>query len=303
MPKCLVSGGGGFIGSHLVDKLIKEKCEVVVVDNFITGKKENINKDYKIDIYVSDITDGDRLREIFYEEKPDYVFHLAALARIQLSIDEPLITFRTNVNGTLNMLECSKEFGVKRFIYSSSSSVYGNQENPLKEDMFPMPISPYAMQKYNGEQYCQIYSKYYDLETICLRYFNVYGTRVDLDSAYKLVMAIWAEQKKNAKPLSIYGRGDQTRDFTHVRDVVEANYLSMISETKFKADAFNIGSGEEIPIRELAKYFNWKMEFIKNPRPYEEKRKKADISKAKRILGWQPKVKISEGINELIKSI
>jgi UDP-glucose 4-epimerase len=297
--KVLVTGCGGFIGSNLADKFIQQGHQVIGIDNLSTGKIENINKLVKF--YNADITDFEEMKDIFEKEKPEYVFHLAALPRIQFSLDYPVESFQANVVGTQNLLEVSKLTGVKRFIYSSSSSVYGDQEIPLKEDMNPKPISLYAVHKYMGELLCKKYSEFFKMETVCLRYFNVYGLRMNQEGAYKLVLAIWLEQKRNKQPLTIYGRGGQTRDFTHVNDVVRANMAAMKADKKMLGEVINVGSGEETKIIDLAQHFQWKMEFVKNPRNFEEKRKLADISKAQSILRWKPITPIADGIKEIIK--
>ncbi len=296
MAKALVTGGAGFIGSHLVDALIDKGYEVSIIDNLSSGKREYINP--KANFFELDIRDFEKIRPIF--EGMDFVFHLAAIPRIPLSIEKPLETNDTNITGTLNVLVASKEAGVKRVIYTSSSSVYGEQsELPMKEDMFPRPLNPYALQKYVGELYCRIFSEIYKLPTVSLRYFNVYGPRQPREGTYAPVIGIFLRQKAQGLPLTVTGDGEQTRDFTEVSDVVRANILAMESEKVGNGEVINIGAGENHSINEIAKMVGGGIKYIPLP-PGEMRDTLADISKAKELLGWEPRVKLEEGIKKLM---
>lgn len=300
MARIIVTGGAGFIGSHLVDRLIEEKHKVIVVDNLSTGRQEFVNPKAQFEYY--DLTQRnlfDSLLELF--QGAQYVFHEAALPRIQLSMTDPMETFYANVAATEQVLELARQAKVKRVVYASSSSVYGNQDKlPITEAAWGRPISPYAMHKYLSELLCLNYSQNFGLDTVCLRYFNVYGARASTTGAYKLVMAIFKEQKEKGKPLTIYGDGTQTRDFTYIDDVVDANLAAMKYEGKFVGSAFNICSGEEVSINDIASEFGGRVEHIENPRAFEEKRKVGSYELAKHFLGYSPKVKVKEGIKLML---
>ena len=285
--KLLVTGGAGFIGSNLVDELVKQKHRVLVIDNLSTGKKEYLNR--KAKFFKTDITDYKSIAPLF--KGIDCVFHLAALARIQPSIINPGLSFDNNVQGTFNVLLASKENKVKRLVYSASSSAYGDQRKlPLKESMIPSPKNPYALFKYMGEEMCQLFFQLYGLPVVCLRYFNVYGERQSVQGAYSTVIGIFLKQKKKGKPLTIVGDGNQRRDFTYVKDVVRANILAMKSK-KAVGNLINIGSSRNYSVNSVAKIIDKNHVFIP-PRPGESRITLADISKAKKLLGWQPKTKL-----------
>ncbi|MCP6718825.1 MAG: NAD-dependent epimerase/dehydratase family protein [Patescibacteria group bacterium] len=299
MSKILVTGGTGFIGSHLVDALIENNHQVSLVDNLSTGRRGNINP--KADFFETDIKDFNRIRPLF--NGIDFVFHLAANPRIPLSIEKPRETNEVNINGTLNALLASKEAGVKKFIYSSSSSVYGDQEElPVKEGMTCSPLSPYALQKYVGEAYCKIFSEIYGLPTVSLRYFSVYGPRYSKEGEHLQVIALFLEKKKQGEPLTITGDGEQTRDFTSVFDVVRANILAMGSGKVGKGEAINVGGGKDYSIKEVAKLIGGEIKYIPL-QPGEVDRNLADISLAKELLNWEPKIKLEEGIKQLLKEL
>ena len=255
--KCIVTGGAGFIGSHLVDRLISDGHEVHVLDDLSTGKRENVND--KATFSHFDLGNLD-LCKIQYGwkqawEGADIVFHLAAKARVQPSIDNPIEFNQVNVNGTLNMLKTAVEYGVKRFIFTSSSSVYGDvkqKDLPTSEFSDTNPLSPYALQKLIGEQYCKLYSKLYGLETASLRYFNVYGDRMSLDGAYRTVIPIFTKQRLDGEPMTIRGDGEQRRDFTYVGDVVEANIQVGFDEHKLRGAVLNVGNGDNRSVNEIA---------------------------------------------------
>ena len=220
--KYVVTGGAGFIGSNIVDLLLEKGHEVHVIDNFSTGKKENCNPKAKYhDLDLSISNNLETIKSVL--RGSDGVFHLAALARVQESIDNPVHFEKNNTLSTINILKACSEEKVKRLIYSASSSAYGNTDKlPSKEEDKINPISPYAMQKYYGEVCCKMFSQVYGVETVSLRYFNVYGERQNLDGAYALVMCVFAKQRMNNEPLTIRGDGEQRRDFTHVYDVANA---------------------------------------------------------------------------------
>ncbi len=293
--KVVVTGGAGFIGSHLAEALVEKGYDVHVVDNLVAGKRAHVPA--AAILHEVDIRDGAAvLTPIFKDAK--YVFHLAALPRVQPSIQNPRETHETNVTGTLNVLIAARDAGVKRVVYSASSSAYGDQETlPLREDMAARPLSPYGLQKYVGEQYAALFPMLYSLETVSLRYFNVYGPRAATDGAYALMIGIFLNQRKNGEALTIVPDGTQSRDFTHVRDAVRANLLAAESPNVGKGEVINIGGGNNKTVLEVASLIGGPQTFIE-PR-FEPKHTLADISKAKMLLGWEPTVPFEEGIGEL----
>ncbi len=294
--RLLVTGGAGFIGSNLVDVLIERGFEVHVIDDLSNGKKENVNK--KAVLHTLDVTDLGSIKPIF--TGVDYVFHLAALPRVQYSIECPAESNKTNVEGTLNVLISSVEAKVKKFIYSASSSAYGDQvAMPLKEDMIPSPKSPYGLQKYLGELYCRLWREVYNLPTVSLRYFNVYGPRYNPDGAYALVIGKFLKQRLNGEPMTITGDGEQTRDFTHVRDVVRANILAMESQMVGRGEVINIGAGKNQSMNRIAQLIGGPATYI--PARLEPKHTLADNTLARELLGWKPEIDLEEGISELKK--
>jgi len=277
MAKILVSGHLGFIGKHLCRKL---------VDN--SYKFEGV-----------DLKDNRDIRNLIPEDLQgfEYVIHLAAQPKVPLSIEKPLFTNSHNIDGTLNLLWCAKEAKVRRFIYASSSSIYGNQDTlPLTEDMMPNPMSPYATQKLTGEYYCKNFSDLYGLETVSLRYFNVYGEDMPLDDAYSACIARFLDLKKKDKPLTIYG-GKQTRDFTYVGDVVSSIILAMHSPKIGKGEIINIGSGKNYSINEIAKAISSEHEYSPQ-RKGEPQDTLADISKAKELLKWSPETNLIQWLKD-----
>ncbi len=295
--KVLITGGAGFIGSNLVDKLIEQNNQVVIIDNLSTGKKGYLNS--KARFYNKDIRNLEEIKPLF--KNIDWVFHLAAQPRIQPSIKKPAESHSNNVNGTLNVLIASKDAGVKKFIYSASSSAYGEQQElPLKEDIKAKPKTPYSVFKWVGEKYCQLFTDLYNLPTVCLRYFNVYGPRQSTVGAYATVIGIFLNQAKNNKPLTIVGDGKQTRDFTHVKDVVRANILAAKSNKAGEAEVINIGAGKNYSINQVAEMISNNTTNIPQ-RPGEARDTLADNSKAKKLLNWEPSIDLQEGIKELFK--
>lgn len=294
MKKAIVTGGAGFIGSHIVDALLERGFEVHAVDDLSSGKKERVNK--SATLHVVDIRDLDELQKII--DGALYVFHTAALPRVQFSIEHPVETNEVNVGGTLNVLIAAQKANVKKVIYSASSSAYGDQQKlPLFEDMPAQPKSPYGLQKYIGELYCKMWSDVYGLPTVSLRYFNVYGPRLDPDGDYALVIGKFLKQRKEGRPITITGDGEQTRDFTHVRDVVRANMLAAEADSVGAGEVLNIGAGEDVSINTLAKLIGGSTVYVE-PR-LEPRYTRADTSKAKEVLGWQPEISFEEGVAEL----
>ena len=291
--RCLVTGGAGFIGSNLVDELIKDGHEVIVIDNLSTGDEKNINPKaqfHKIDICKMHVKG---LCHMF--EDVDVVFHTAAKARVQPSIDNPIDFNNVNVGGTLNVLQACVDYGVNRFVYSSSSSVYGDVEQlPTPEGHKLNPMSPYALQKLIGEQYCKLFSELYNLETVCLRYFNVYGDGMNLEGAYKLVIPIFTEQRLNGESMTIRGDGEQRRDFTYVGDVVDANIRAGFYIHPIWGDVFNIGNGDNRSVNDIANMIGGDKV---NVEPVVEPRETlADNSKFRKLFNWKPTMKIENWI-------
>lgn len=295
--KVVIIGGAGFIGSNLVLALVKKGFEVHVIDTLIGGKREYVPEGAVL--HEIDICDKEAMRKTFALIGDIYcVFHLAALPRVQFSIENPIETSTVNILGTITALSSSVEAKARRFVYSASSSAYGDQETlPLHEELPPKPKSPYGLQKYVGELHTKLWNEVYGLPTVSLRYFNVYGPHLNPNGAYALVIGRFLKQKKEGKPLTITGDGTQTRDFTHVSDVVEANILAMESETVGKGEVINIGAGDNISINELAKMIGGEVEYV--PARQEPKHTRADNTKAKKLLGWTPKVALKDGIVEL----
>ncbi|MFA6999683.1 MAG: NAD-dependent epimerase/dehydratase family protein [Candidatus Paceibacterota bacterium] len=294
MVKVIVTGGAGFIGSHIVDMLVLEGYEVHIVDDMSAGKEENINPGAIF--HKVDIRDKEGLIPIFKDAK--YVFHEAAVPQVEYSIQNPVETNDINVNGLLNVLEVSRVNKVKRVIFASSCAIYGNQEKlPITEDMHPSPLSPYALHKYIGEGYMKLYSEIYGVETVCLRYFNVYGPRQSVDGSYPLVIAKFLDLKKNGKSLMIVGTGENTRDYVNVRDIVRANIFAMESGNVGKGEIINIGTGYQASVNKIAEIIGGEVEHSL-PR-LEPKSLQADIKKAKELLNWEPSITLEEGIKEL----
>ncbi len=292
----VVTGGAGFIGSHIVDALISRGDEVQVIDDLSGGKKERLNP--KAVFHKKDILDFDAIAPLFADA--DVVFHCAALPRVQPSIIDPRTTNDVNVTGTLNVLVAARDAKVRRVVYSASSSAYGDQAvMPLQEEMSAHPMSPYGLQKYIGELQCRLFSEIYDIETVSLRYFNVYGPGASTDSPYSLVIGIFLKQRSHGQAMTVVSPGTTSRDFTHVRDVVRANLLAAESPKVGKGEVINIGGGHDYNVLEVAAQIGGPVVFIE-PR-LEPKRTLADTRKAKELLGWEPTVDFQEGINELKK--
>ncbi|MDO8482759.1 MAG: NAD-dependent epimerase/dehydratase family protein [bacterium] len=292
--KVVVVGGAGFIGSHVADALVERGFEVHVIDNLSGGKKENLNP--KAVFHKADIRNIEEIKPAIKGAK--FVFHLAALPRVQYSIEHPAETHEVNVTGMQNVLIAAHEGGVKRVVYSASSSAYGDQKTmPLVETMIPNPKSPYGLHKYVGEVYMKLWSDVYGLETVSLRYFNVYGPRINPDGAYPLAIGKFLKLRQAGKPLTIWGDGTQTRDFTHVHDVVRANLLASESRKVGKGEVINIGAGKNFSMNEVAKLIGGPV--VHEPARLEPHDTLADNSLAHKLLGWKSEVTLEEGIGEL----
>jgi len=295
--KVIVTGGAGFIGSHIADFLVSQGYDVHIVDSLCSGVRENVNN--MATLHVVDIRDRDRLVDVFSGAR--YVFHEAAIPQVQYSIENPVETNDVNVSGLLNILEISRLSGVHRVIFASSSAVYGNQEVlPITETMEVSPLSPYGSQKHIGEIYCRLYSEIYKIETVCLRYFNVFGPRQSAKGSYSSVIPSFIKLKKNNKPLQIIGSGENSRDYINVHDVVSANFKAMISPKVGMGETINIGSGVSCSVNDLAKLIGGNVIYL--PPRVEPKESLSDISVAKKLLEWEPKIKLEEGIKELFNS-
>ncbi len=302
--KVLVTGGAGFIGSNLAEKLVQDGHEVSVIDNLASGKEENLSTVKKDIIFHKESINND-IKKVL--DGVDVVFHLAALPRVQFSIHNPIESHNANINGSLNLLKQCADSGIKRFIFSSSSSVYGNQKTlPLKEDMKPHPMSPYALQKLTIEHYSRLFYEVYGLKTISLRYFNVYGPKQDKESNYSNLIPKFIELiQKNEQP-KIYGDGKQTRDFTYIEDVVSANLAAMKSNNKIIfGEAFNIGTSSSISVNDITEniiqLLNSKIKPVHVAPIIEPNHTLADVSKAKKLLDWQPRISINEGLKKTVE--
>jgi len=291
--KSLVTGGAGFIGSNLVDKLIELGHEVIVIDNESANSNDQFYYNEKASYIVEDIADYEKTRPLY--EGVDYVFHLAAESRIQPTIENPILAVRTNVLGTATVLQCARESGVKKVMYSSTSSGYGLVNTPpLQEDMPDDCLNPYSVAKVSGEKLCKMYTDLFELPTVVFRYFNVYGPREPSKGPYAPVVRLFLRQYRNNEALTIVGDGEQRRDFTHVSDIVDANILAMQSD---KTGKFNLGTGKNHSVLELAKMISDNITFIP-PRPGEARVTLANNTKARTELNWDPKVILEDYIKE-----
>ena len=292
--KYVVVGGAGFIGSHIVDKLVEQNHEVVIIDNLSTGKMENVNPKASVEyIDISNVNECPNMVEIM--SGADALFLLAAKARVQPSIENPVEYEMNNTIGTLNVLKCASDAGVRRVVYSASSSAYGNTEKLPSVESDPInPMSPYGAQKYYGEVMCKMFSEVYGLETVSLRYFNIYGERQNVGGAYAMVIGIFADQKLRGEVMTINGDGEQRRDFTYVGDVVNANILASQSEKVGKGEVINIGNGDNRSINDIADMIGG--ERIHREPVIEPKETLADNSLAEELLGWKPTQNIEDWV-------
>ena len=299
--KVLVTGGAGFIGSNLVDKLVQKGQKVIVLDNFSTGQRSNLSRHNKknVKIIKVDISGNKSLDKYF--KNIDYVFHLAGLADIVPSIENPSKYFKSNVVGTFNVIQAAKKAKIRKFIYAASASCYGIPNKfPIKEDAKINPMYPYAFTKWQAEELIMHWAKIYNFPAISFRFFNAYGPRSRTSGAYGAVFGIFLAQKLANKPLTVVGNGNQTRDFIHVSDLVKAIIKAALSKKIGKI--YNIGGGKEIRINKIVKLIGGKKIYIPK-RPGEPDRSLANISKIKQDLNWRPKIKIEEGVKDLLSNI
>ncbi len=292
-PKnCLVTGGAGFIGSNIVNKLIEDGHYVRVVDDLSSGSQYNFK--YQTEFYRADISEEPFL-DMFQDV--DIVFHLAAFPRVEPSIQDPIKAHRINVNGTLNVLNACVKHGVKRLVFTSSSAVYGEAKIPTTEEHSKNPMSPYALNKLIGEQYCKLYSDLYGLQTVCLRYSNVYGEGQPTEGAYCNVMGIFENQKLLGNPMTIVGDGEQRRDFIHVQDIVEANKIvAFTKDISFLGEVYNVGYGKNYSVNDIAKWIGGETINIE-PR-VEPKETLLNSDKFKKAFEWKTTVDLKKWLEE-----
>jgi UDP-glucose 4-epimerase len=300
----VVTGGGGFIGSHIVEELIRRKQTVKVIDNFSTGKRENIEPfEGDAEIIEADIAEAKNLSQFL--KGTDYVIHQAAIPSVPKSMIDPVKSHNANVTGTLRVLVACREAGVKRVVYASSSSLYGDSPTlPKHEGMAPNPLSPYGAQKLFGEMYCQVFTRAYGLETVSLRYFNVFGPRQDATSQYSGVLALFIPAVLQDRRPTIYGDGLQSRDFTYVQNVVEGNLLACTAPG-VAGQVFNVACGDRITVNSMLQQINKIVgkdvaPIYGEPRPGDIKHSQAEISRAKEKLGYEPQVTFEEGLRRTI---
>ena len=300
--KIIVTGGAGFIGSHLVDRLLADENEVIVMDNFSNGNRRNLiqhTENRKLTIHNVDISNFNAIQELFKDVA--WVFHLAALADIIPSIVHPLPYHHSNVDGTVSVLEAARKANVKRFIYAASSSCYGIPDvYPTPETAPVRPMYPYALTKNIGEQYVFHWNKIYHLPCISLRLFNVYGPRARTTGTYGAVFGVFLAQKLAGKPFTVVGDGTQTRDFTYVTDVTDA--FVKAAQSNINSEIFNVGSGGTYSVNELVRYLGGPVEYIPK-RPGEPDCTFADISKITHQLEWSPKMSFENGVKKILEHI
>lgn len=303
MATFLVTGGAGFIGAHIVFRLVKEGQTVVVLDNLSTGYIENLAAvASNITFIKGDIRDYAAVQAAM--QGVDYVFHEAALTSVGQSIDDPLETAAVNTTGTLQLLVAARDARVKRFVFASSSAVYGSSRGMVRETNRLRPISPYGVSKLVAEHYCRIFSELYDLPTVCLRYFNVFGPRQSYQSGYAAVIPTFIRQLLQNEILTIHGPGNQTRDFTYVDNIVEANFRALTA-TAPRSGEFNIGSSTKTSINQLVERLhkitgNQRAAVHKSPRPGDILSSQASIARAKRVLRYEPTVSLDEGLGKTL---
>ncbi|MBI3991581.1 MAG: SDR family oxidoreductase [Candidatus Omnitrophica bacterium] len=305
MSLYLITGGAGFIGSHIAEELIRQKEKVRIVDNFVTGKKENLSGVLdEIELIEGDIRDQALMREV--TAGVDYVLHQAALRSVPRSVEDPVSSNDVNVNGTLNLLVASRDNKVKRLVYASSSSVYGNAEIlPKSEGQKPEPVSPYAVSKLAGEDYCRVFSLIYGLETVSLRYFNVFGPKQDPASQYAVAIPKFIFAYLKNQPPEVHGDGLQSRDFTYIQNVVKANLLAVTAKN-VSGRVFNVACGEKWTLMdilsELNRIFGKEIspKFTKS-RQGDVRHTLADLKQAETFLGYHPEIFFKEGLIKTVK--
>lgn len=295
MSNFLCTGGKGFIGSHLVDKLADKGHSVVVIDNESAQSNSRFYTNDKATNLKLDINNYDEIESLFYDI--DVVFHLASEARLQPSIGNPLLTLKTNYQGTANVLEASRKHKVNRVVFSSTSSSYGKKNTPpLREWMIPDCLTPYSSSKIAAEELCKLYYNLYGLETVILRYFNVYGDRQPLKGQYAPIIGRFLKQWMFHKPMTIIGDGSKRRDYTHVKDVINANILALKqNDTSICGEIYNVGTGKSYSSLEIAKLIGDEYIFT-DDRPAESKETLADTKKIREALGWYPTIKLEDWI-------
>ena len=305
MATYVVTGGGGFIGSHIVEELLRRRETVKLIDNFSTGKRANVDAfKNQAEIIEFDISEAKNLVELF--KGADYVVHQAAIPSVPKSILDPVTSHRSNVNGTLNVLIAARDAGVKRVVYASSSSLYGDSPTlPKHEEMMPKPLSPYGAQKLFGEMYCQVFTRSYGLETVALRYFNVFGPRQDPSSPYSGVLALFIPAVLQDRRPTIHGDGLQSRDFTYVQNVVEANLLAC-TVPGVGGQVFNIARGDRITVNSILQQINKitgkdVSPIYSEPRAGDIKHSQADITRAREHLGYEAGISFEEGLRRTIE--
>ncbi|MET0117308.1 MAG: SDR family oxidoreductase [Sedimenticola sp.] len=300
--KALVTGGAGFIGSHLVEKLLGQGMDVTVVDNCSTGREENIahlRDNRRLQFVHADITDSRRIESVF--EGVDWVFHMAALADIVPSIQQPIPYYRSNVDGTVAVLEASRNAGVKRLVYAASSSCYGIPDQyPTPESAPFRPQYPYALTKMLGEQCVMHWSQVYGIPAVSLRMFNVYGPRSRTSGTYGAVFGVFLAQKLAGEPFTVVGDGEQTRDFTYVTDVVEA--FIKAAESNLSGEIMNVGSGHTYSVNRLVDLLDGPVVNIPK-RPGEPDCTFADVTRIQKLLDWYPQVSFEEGVERMLQHI
>jgi len=295
--KYLVTGGAGFIGSNIVNELIAEGHEVDVIDDLSSDAHEEFYFNEKATYHLVSVLDYILCSDIMNVCKPDYVLHLAAEARIQNCVLDPTKAYETNLIGTLNMLALCKKYSVKRLVLSSTSAIYGlKNTGPLNESMSPDCLNAYSLSKYNAEQACELYGKMYGQDTICLRYFNVYGPNQPTKGQYAPVIGVFQRQKTNNQTLTVVGDGEQTRDYVHVKDVVAANILASQHPGTFTGDVFNVGCGKNYSVNWIANKIESDKTKITNipARGGEARDTISNIEKIKNVFGWQPTISLDE---------
>lgn len=301
----LVTGGAGFIGSNIVEELVRQNERVKVIDNFITGRRENLKAFLdKIELIEGDIRDLGLMEKV--SEGVDYVIHQAAFRSVPKSIENPTLCNDANVRGTLNVLMAARKARIKRVVYASSSSVYGNVEKfPQKEDFLPRPISPYGVSKLAGEYYCKVFTETFGLEVVSLRYFNVFGPRQNPESKYSAVIpAFISKMIRNERPI-VDGDGKQSRDFTYVSNVVEANLKAAVGKG-IAGQVINVGCGESYSVLDIIKVLSQLLNsdikpVFGPPRKGDVRKTQADITKLKRLLGVSPKIRFEEGLKKTLE--
>lgn len=300
---CLVVGGAGFIGSTVVKELFKFEHKVFVIDNFLTGKRQNLNDDMILNFYNLDVSltaNINNIKQIIIQNNIDTVFHLAALPSVQYSLDYPSKAHENTLTTTINLIESIKNTTVKQIIFSSTSAVYGNAKKiPITEDTTTDPMSFYALQKLMSEQYLQLFSSIHNIKAVCLRYFNVFGENMNNEGAYKSVISTFFEQASKNKPLTIYNDGNQSRDFISVQDVAKANILSSTTSNMSNFSILNVGSGISTTVNEIAQLFN--CEKIYAGKRIEPSFSLCDNTAIKSVLNWVPSVSVIEWIKQMLQ--